>query len=55
MVERIASAYSGPNVGASDRVLRRELISGQPWAGYLGAVEVDHRKCRDRRPVLCDR
>jgi hypothetical protein len=40
MVERIASEYSGPNAGPSDGVLRRELISGQPWAGFLGAVEV---------------
>jgi hypothetical protein len=40
MVERIASEYSGPDAGPSDRVLRRELIAGQPWAGFLGAVEV---------------
>lgn len=40
MVERIASAYRGPAVGPSDRVLRRELISGQPRTGLLGAVEV---------------
>jgi hypothetical protein len=40
MVERIASQYSGPDAGPSDRVLRRELVSGQPWVGFLGAVEV---------------
>jgi hypothetical protein len=40
MVERIASRYSGPDAGSSDRVLRRELVSGQPWVGFLGAVEV---------------
>jgi hypothetical protein len=40
MVERIAGEYSGPDAGPSDRVLRRELVPGQPWAGFLGAVEV---------------
>jgi hypothetical protein len=40
MVERIASRYSGSTAGLSDRVLGRELISGQPRAGFLGAVEV---------------
>jgi hypothetical protein len=40
MVERIASEYRGPAAGPSDRVLRRELIPGQPWTGFLGAVEV---------------
>jgi hypothetical protein len=40
MVERIVSAYRGPAAGPSDRVLRRELTSGQPRTGLLGAVEV---------------
>jgi hypothetical protein len=40
MVERIAGEYGGPDAGPSDRVLRRELVPGQPWAGFLGAVEV---------------
>lgn len=40
MVERIAGEYGGPGSGPSDGVLRRELVSGQPWVGFLGAVEV---------------
>jgi hypothetical protein len=40
MVERNASHYRGPDAGRSDRVLRREVIAGHPWAGFLGAVEV---------------
>jgi hypothetical protein len=39
MLDRIAE-LSGPGAGTSGRVLRRELISGQPWAGFLGAVEL---------------
>jgi hypothetical protein len=40
MVERIASEFSGPTAGPSDRVLRLEIMPGQPWTGFLGAVEV---------------
>jgi hypothetical protein len=39
MLERIADEFSGPD-HPYDRVLKRELISGQPWTGFLGAVEV---------------
>lgn len=40
MVERIASEYSGPSAGPSDRVLQLEVMPGRRWAGFLGAVEV---------------
>jgi hypothetical protein len=40
MVERIAGEFGGPGAGPSDRVLRREVVPGQPWVGFLGAVEV---------------
>jgi hypothetical protein len=40
MVERIASEFSSPDAGPSDRVLQLEIMPGQPWAGFLGAVEV---------------
>lgn len=40
MVERIASEFSGPDAGSSDRVLQLEVVPGQPWTGFLGAVEV---------------
>jgi hypothetical protein len=38
--ERIADEFSGIEAHPDDRVLKRELVSGQPWAGFLGAVEV---------------
>lgn len=40
MVERIASEFSSPDAGSSDRVLQLEIMPGQPWTGFLGAVEV---------------
>jgi hypothetical protein len=40
MLERIADEFSGPEAQSGDRVLKRELVSGQPWTGFLGAVEV---------------
>jgi hypothetical protein len=40
MLGRIAGEFSGSEAHPSDRVLRRELTSGQPWTGFLGAVEV---------------
>jgi hypothetical protein len=40
MLERIADELSGTEAHPDDRVLKRELISGQPWTGFLGAVEV---------------
>jgi hypothetical protein len=40
MLERIADEFSGTEAHPDDRVLKRELVSGQPWTGFLGAVEV---------------
>jgi hypothetical protein len=40
MVERIASEFSGPDADSSDRVLQLEIMPGQRWTGFLGAVEV---------------
>ena len=39
MLGRIAGEFSGSETHPSDRVLKRELVSGQPWTGFLGAVE----------------
>ena len=39
-VERIASEFDGPDTAPSDRVLRLEIMPGQRWTGFLGAVEV---------------
>jgi hypothetical protein len=40
VLERIADEFSGTEAHPDDRVLKHELVSGQPWAGFLGAVEV---------------
>ena len=40
MLERIADEFSGTEAHPYDRVLKRELVSGQPLTGFLGAVEV---------------
>jgi hypothetical protein len=40
MVEHIASEFDGPETSPSDRVLQLEIMPGQRWTGFLGAVEV---------------
>jgi hypothetical protein len=48
MLERIADEFDGTVAHPYDRVLKRELMPGQSWIGFLGAVEVQMAREAER-------